>query len=59
MKKLRHRKPLEITFTGLIMASLDGGHVNDCISIFQYMKDHCAPNIGTINAMLKVYCWIF
>lgn len=55
MKKLPQRKPLEITFTGLIMASLDGGHVNDCISIFQYMKDHCAPNIGTINAMLKVY----
>ncbi|XVF17516.1 hypothetical protein REPUB_Repub10bG0129600 [Reevesia pubescens] len=55
MKKLSHWKPLEITFTGLIMASLDGGHVNDCISIFQYMKDHCAPNIGTINAMLKVY----
>ncbi|XVF59262.1 hypothetical protein PTKIN_Ptkin07bG0261400 [Pterospermum kingtungense] len=55
MKKLPHRKPLEITFTGLIMASLDGGHVNDCISIFQYMKDHCAPNIGTVNAMLKVH----
>ncbi|OMO56462.1 hypothetical protein CCACVL1_26532 [Corchorus capsularis] len=55
MKKLSHMKPLEITFTGLIMASLDGGHVNDCISIFEYMKDHCAPNIGTINAMLKVY----
>ncbi|XVE82943.1 hypothetical protein DITRI_Ditri16bG0045700 [Diplodiscus trichospermus] len=55
MKKLPHRKPLEITFTGLIMASLDGGHVNDCSSIFECMKDHCAPNIGTINAMLKVY----
>ncbi|XP_022739855.1 pentatricopeptide repeat-containing protein At5g67570, chloroplastic [Durio zibethinus] len=55
MKKLSDRKPLEITFTGLIMASMDGGHVNDCISIFQYMKDHCAPNIGTINAMLKLY----
>ncbi|OMP01796.1 hypothetical protein COLO4_11581 [Corchorus olitorius] len=55
MKKLSHMKPFEITFTGLIMASLDGGHVNDCISIFEYMKDHCAPNIGTINAMLKVY----
>ncbi|XP_012491972.1 pentatricopeptide repeat-containing protein At5g67570, chloroplastic [Gossypium raimondii] len=55
IKRLSTRKPLEITFTGLIMASLDGGYVDDCISIFQYMKDHCAPNIGTINAMLKVY----
>ncbi|XP_039054249.1 pentatricopeptide repeat-containing protein At5g67570, chloroplastic-like, partial [Hibiscus syriacus] len=55
IKKLPTRKPLEITFTGLIMASLDGGYVDDCISIFQYMEDHCAPNIGTINAMLRVY----
>ncbi|GMJ03848.1 embryo defective 1408, DELAYED GREENING 1, EMBRYO DEFECTIVE 246, thermo sensitive leaf color 1 [Hibiscus trionum] len=55
IKKLSTRKPLEITFTGLIMASLDGGYVDDCISIFEYMKDHCAPNIGTINAMLRVY----
>ncbi|XWS45136.1 hypothetical protein CRYUN_Cryun15aG0110900 [Craigia yunnanensis] len=29
MKKLPHRKPLEITFTGLIMASVDGGHAKE------------------------------
>ncbi|XP_074580152.1 pentatricopeptide repeat-containing protein At5g67570, chloroplastic-like [Curcuma longa] len=39
----------------MILASLDGGFVGDCISIFEHMKDHCAPNVGTINAMLKVY----
>lgn len=39
----------------MILSSLDGGYPCDCISIFEYMKDHCAPNIGTINAMLKVY----
>ncbi|KAF2295572.1 hypothetical protein GH714_033221 [Hevea brasiliensis] len=55
MKKLRYKKPLEVTFTGMIMSSLDGGHVNDCISIFEYMKTQCVPNIGTINVMLKVY----
>ncbi|KDP32082.1 hypothetical protein JCGZ_12543 [Jatropha curcas] len=55
MKKLRHSKPLEVTFTGMIMSSLDGGYLNDCISIFEYMKAHCIPNIGTINIMLKVY----
>ncbi|XP_025014237.2 pentatricopeptide repeat-containing protein At5g67570, chloroplastic isoform X1 [Ricinus communis] len=55
MKNLRHSKPLEVTFTGLIMSSLDGGHVSDCISIFEYMKAYCVPNIGTINIMLKVY----
>ncbi|KAJ9170557.1 hypothetical protein P3X46_018656 [Hevea brasiliensis] len=55
MKKLCYKKPLEVTFTGMIMSSLDGGHVNDCISIFEYMKTQCVPNIGTINIMLKVY----
>ncbi|XP_050205412.1 pentatricopeptide repeat-containing protein At5g67570, chloroplastic [Mercurialis annua] len=55
MRKLRHSKPLEVTFTGMIMSSLDGGHVSDGISIFEFMKDHCVPNIGTINIMLKVY----
>ncbi|KAJ0098072.1 hypothetical protein Patl1_28509 [Pistacia atlantica] len=55
MKKLRHRKPLEVTFTGLIMSSLDGGYVDDCISIYEHMKEHCEPNIGTVNTMLKVY----
>ena len=39
----------------MILSSLDGGYPCDCISIFEYMKDHCIPNIGTINAMLKVY----
>ncbi|XP_043709476.1 pentatricopeptide repeat-containing protein At5g67570, chloroplastic isoform X2 [Telopea speciosissima] len=55
LKKLPLTKPLEVAFTGMIMSCMDGGHVNDCISIFEHMKEHCAPNIGTINAMLKVY----
>ncbi|VVB18184.1 unnamed protein product [Arabis nemorensis] len=55
MKRLENCKPLEITFTGLIAASLNGGHVDDCMAIFQYMKDKCDPNIGTVNTMLRVY----
>lgn len=55
MKRLENCKPLEITFTGLIAASLNGGHVDDCLAIFQYMKDKCDPNIGTVNTMLRVY----
>ncbi|CAF1706734.1 unnamed protein product [Brassica napus] len=55
MKRLENCKPLEITFTGLIAASLNGGHVDDCVAIFQYMKDKCDPNIGTVNTMLRVY----
>lgn len=55
MKQLPDSKPLEITFTGLIASSLEGGHIDECISIFNHMKDYCKPNIGTINIMLKVY----
>lgn len=55
MKKLPNSKPLEVTFTGMIVSSMDGGHLDDCISIFEHMKDHCSPNIGTINTMLKIY----
>ncbi|KAF3439065.1 hypothetical protein FNV43_RR17340 [Rhamnella rubrinervis] len=55
MKKLSNSKPLEVTFTGMIAASMDGGHLDDCISMFEHMKDHCSPNIGTINTMLKIY----
>ncbi|GAB4846886.1 hypothetical protein Ancab_025894 [Ancistrocladus abbreviatus] len=55
LKRLPHSKPLAVAFTGTILSSMDGGHVNDCISIFEHMKCHCAPNIGTINVMLEVY----
>ncbi|KAG0448183.1 hypothetical protein HPP92_027948 [Vanilla planifolia] len=39
----------------MILASLDGGYIDNCTSIFEYMKDHCTLNIGTINAILKAY----
>ncbi|KAL2928126.1 hypothetical protein RDABS01_033554 [Bienertia sinuspersici] len=55
LKKLHLSKPLAVTFTGMIMSSMDGGHIDDCASIFEHMFDHCRPNIGTVNAMLKVY----
>ncbi|CAL0312884.1 unnamed protein product [Lupinus luteus] len=55
IRSFSHARPLEYTFTSMIMSSMDGGHVNNCIHIFEYMKVRYAPNIGTINAMLKVY----
>ncbi|KAG8081653.1 hypothetical protein GUJ93_ZPchr0018g11330 [Zizania palustris] len=55
IKRLPLTKPLEFTFTGMILASFDGGYISECISIFESMKGHCAPNIGTINVMIKVY----
>ncbi|KAK4789700.1 hypothetical protein SAY86_017004 [Trapa natans] len=57
LRQLPHAKPLEVTFTGLIISAMEGGHISDCISLFNYMKDQCfcSPNIGTINTMLKIY----
>ncbi|PAN48965.1 hypothetical protein PAHAL_9G415900 [Panicum hallii] len=55
LKQLPLTKPLEYTFTGMILASFDGGYIYECISIFESMKEYCTPNIGTVNVMLKVY----
>ncbi|XP_027347685.1 pentatricopeptide repeat-containing protein At5g67570, chloroplastic [Abrus precatorius] len=55
IRSLSHARPLEVTFTGMIKSSMDGGHIDDSICIFEYMKENCGPNIGTINTMLKVY----
>lgn len=55
LKQIPLTKPLEYTFTGMMLASYDGGYIYECISIFESMKDHCTPNIGTVNVMLKVY----
>ncbi|XP_047962879.1 pentatricopeptide repeat-containing protein At5g67570, chloroplastic [Salvia hispanica] len=55
LKNLRPKRPLAVTFTGMILSSMDGGHVQDCISLYEYCKTRMAPDIGLINAMLKVY----
>uniref|UniRef100_J3M5X2 PROP1-like PPR domain-containing protein n=2 Tax=Oryza brachyantha TaxID=4533 RepID=J3M5X2_ORYBR len=55
LKQLPLTKPLEFTFTGMILASFDGGYIFECISIFESMEGYCTPNIGTINVMIKVY----
>ncbi|KAL7607437.1 hypothetical protein Lser_V15G19982 [Lactuca serriola] len=55
MKRLRLTRPLVVTFTGMILSSMDGGHIGNCIRIFETSKEHCASDIGIINAMLKVY----
>ncbi|KAI5417907.1 hypothetical protein KIW84_042511 [Lathyrus oleraceus] len=55
IRRLPHARPVEVTFTGMIRSSMDGGHIDDCVSIFEFMKEHCAPNVGTVNTMLKVY----
>ncbi|KAI3726362.1 hypothetical protein L1987_66159 [Smallanthus sonchifolius] len=55
MKRLPLTRPLVVTFTGMILSSMDGGHIGNCIRIFDISKEHCDPDIGIINAMLKVY----
>ncbi|KAJ1401465.1 Tetratricopeptide-like helical domain superfamily [Sesbania bispinosa] len=48
-------KPLVVTHTGLMQASLDSGHIQDGAYIFEKMKEICAPNLVTCNIMLKAY----
>ncbi|XP_057784449.1 pentatricopeptide repeat-containing protein At5g67570, chloroplastic [Salvia miltiorrhiza] len=55
LKNLRPKRPLAVTFTGMVFSSMDGGHVQDCISLYEHCKTRMAPDIGLINAMLKVY----
>ncbi|KAG9440531.1 hypothetical protein H6P81_020696 [Aristolochia fimbriata] len=55
LKKLPYARPIEVSFTGMILSCMDGGHIHDCLSVFEHMKVHCSPNVGTINVMLKVY----
>nr|GMC62709.1 pentatricopeptide repeat-containing protein At5g67570, chloroplastic [Ipomoea batatas] len=55
LRSLRRIRPLAVTFTGMILSSMDGGHINNCISIYEHSKNYCEPDIGIINAMLKVY----
>eukprot|EP01018_Ginkgo_biloba_P030338 Gb_38669 [translate_table: standard] len=49
------RKPLYVTYTGLIQTCMESGHLHDCISIFHHMQKFCAPNIVTCNIMMKLY----
>lgn len=55
LKNLRPKRPLAVTFTGMIFSSMDGGHIQDCISLYEHCKTLMAPDTGLINAMLKVY----
>ncbi|PIA30219.1 hypothetical protein AQUCO_05700140v1 [Aquilegia coerulea] len=49
------RKPLVVTYTGLIQACVDAGNIQNGAYIFKQMQDFCAPNLVTCNIMLKAY----
>ncbi|KAL6573054.1 hypothetical protein OROHE_002530 [Orobanche hederae] len=55
LRSLRRTKSLSVTFTGMIMSSMDGGHVQNCILLYEHSKTFMSPDTGLINAMLKVY----
>ncbi|KAI3731770.1 hypothetical protein L1987_62959 [Smallanthus sonchifolius] len=48
-------KPLVVTYTGLIQASLYSGKIESGIYIFKHMHKFCSPNLVTYNIMLKGY----
>ncbi|KAJ0435528.1 putative tetratricopeptide-like helical domain superfamily [Helianthus annuus] len=48
-------KPLVVTYTGLIQASLDSGKIESGTYIFKHMHKFCSPNLVTYNIMLKGY----
>lgn len=49
------KKPLVVTYTGLIQACLDSGNVQNGAYIFSQMHKFCSPNIVTFNIMIKAY----
>ncbi|XAR50762.1 hypothetical protein NMG60_11005182 [Bertholletia excelsa] len=49
------KKPLVVTYTGLIQACLDAGNIQNGVCIFNHMQKFCSPNLVTCNIMLKAY----
>ncbi|KAJ6796313.1 pentatricopeptide repeat-containing protein, chloroplastic [Iris pallida] len=49
------KKPLFVTYTGLIQACLDSGNIENGTYIFNQMHKFCSPNSVTCNIMLKSY----
>lgn len=49
------KKPLVVTYTGLIQACLESGSVLNATYIFNQMHVFCSPNIITCNIMIKAY----
>ncbi|KAK8941699.1 Pentatricopeptide repeat-containing protein [Platanthera guangdongensis] len=49
------KKPLVVTYTGLIQECLNSGSIENAAYIFSQMKSVCSPNIITCNIMLKSY----
>ncbi|KAF3325717.1 pentatricopeptide repeat-containing protein [Carex littledalei] len=49
------KKPLVVTYTGLIQTCIDSNNIENARYIFNQMQNFCAPNLITYNIMLKSY----
>ncbi|PKA62106.1 Pentatricopeptide repeat-containing protein [Apostasia shenzhenica] len=49
------KKPLVVTYTGLIQACLNSKSIENAAYIFNQMHKFCSPNLITYNIMLKAY----
>jgi pentatricopeptide repeat protein len=49
------KKPLVVTYTGLIQTCIDSGSMENAKYIFNEMCNYCSPNNVTCNIMLKSY----
>ncbi|KAJ6802199.1 pentatricopeptide repeat-containing protein, chloroplastic [Iris pallida] len=49
------KKPLVVTYTGLIQACLDSGNIDNGTCIFNQMHKFCSPNTAACNILLKSY----
>ncbi|KAJ4754837.1 Pentatricopeptide repeat-containing protein [Rhynchospora pubera] len=49
------KKPLVVTYTGLIQACIDSNNIENARYIYNQMQNFCTPNVITCNIMLKSY----
>ncbi|KAK1304584.1 Pentatricopeptide repeat-containing protein [Acorus calamus] len=49
------KKPLVVTYTGLIQTCINSGSIENAAYIFNEMQKFCSPNVVTCNIMLKAY----
>lgn len=55
LKDIQGTRSLEVSFSGMISGAFNGGHIGDCLTIYEHCKKNCKPDIGIVNAVLKVY----
>ena len=55
MQRSEDSAPPVASWTGLIRASFEAGHVSQSIALFKAMTAVCRPNLTTLTVMMRVY----